>query len=118
MLQPMRTCRLRLWALYWVAMKILRSPEFTQLDRVKSMMRYGPSEAHGRLGPVLGQGVQALAGTPGQEDRGDVAEEQHVHEELDHGWRRPSAPVAELVLGVAAVPCRYSTAREAAVASP
>jgi hypothetical protein len=33
MLQPMRTWRLRLWALYWVAMKILRSPEFTQFDR-------------------------------------------------------------------------------------
>ena len=41
-LQPMRTCRFRLWALYWVAMKILRRPELTQLDSVKSMMRYGP----------------------------------------------------------------------------
>ena len=37
-LQPMRTCRFRLCALYWVAMKILRRPELTQLDSVKSTM--------------------------------------------------------------------------------
>jgi hypothetical protein len=28
--------------LYWVAMKMRRNPEFTQLLRVKSMIRYGP----------------------------------------------------------------------------
>ena len=35
----MRMWRFRLWALYWVAMKILRSPELMQLESVKSMMR-------------------------------------------------------------------------------
>ena len=38
-LQPMRTWRFRLCALYWVAMKILRSPELMQLESVKSTMR-------------------------------------------------------------------------------
>ncbi len=37
--QPMRTWRFRLWALYWVAMKIFRRPELMQLESVKSMMR-------------------------------------------------------------------------------
>ena len=40
--QPMRMCRLRLCALYWVAMKILRSPALMQLESEKSINRYGP----------------------------------------------------------------------------
>ena len=40
--QPRRTWRFRLWALYCVAMMILRRPELTQLESVKSMIRYGP----------------------------------------------------------------------------
>src|SRR5215467_368715 len=38
--QPARTCRLKLSALYCVSTKTRRSPEFTQFDRVMSMMRY------------------------------------------------------------------------------
>ena len=34
--QPIRTWRLRLCALYWVAMKTLRRPELMQLESVKS----------------------------------------------------------------------------------
>jgi hypothetical protein len=38
-LQPMRTWRLRLCALYWVAMKIRRRPELMQFESVKSIRR-------------------------------------------------------------------------------
>ena len=41
-LQPIRMCRLSDSDLYWVAMKMRRSPELMQLLSVKSMMRYGP----------------------------------------------------------------------------
>ncbi|MNN67860.1 hypothetical protein D3C81_1835200 [compost metagenome] len=43
-LQPRWMWRIRLWALYWVATPILRMPELTQLDRVKSMMRNLPAK--------------------------------------------------------------------------
>ena len=37
-----------------------------QLLSVKSMMRYGPAEIDRRLGPFLGQRVEAFAGPAGQ----------------------------------------------------
>jgi hypothetical protein len=40
----------------------------------------GPAEADGRLGAVLGEGVQALPRASGQEDGGHVAQEEDVHE--------------------------------------
>jgi hypothetical protein len=36
---PSRMCRDSDSDLYWVAMKMRRKPEFTQLDSVKSMIR-------------------------------------------------------------------------------
>jgi hypothetical protein len=40
--QPRCMWRMSEWALYWVAMAILRMPEFSAFDRAKSMMRALP----------------------------------------------------------------------------
>ena len=40
--QPRPRWRIRLWALYWVATAMRRMPEFSALDRAKSMMRVLP----------------------------------------------------------------------------
>src|SRR6266404_4812140 len=40
--QPICRCRIRLWALYWVATSIRRMPEFTAFESAKSMMRDFP----------------------------------------------------------------------------
>src|SRR6478672_5115670 len=40
--QPICRCRIKLWALYWVATAIRRMPEFTAFESAKSMMRDFP----------------------------------------------------------------------------
>ena len=40
--QPYCRCLIRLWALYWVATQMRRTPEFKALDRAKSMIRVLP----------------------------------------------------------------------------
>ena len=40
--QPLRICRMSSSDLYWVRIKIRRSPELIQLDKVKSIIRYAP----------------------------------------------------------------------------
>src|SRR5574338_295279 len=42
MFQPVRIWRSSEWDLYWIRTAIRRRPEFKQLLRVKSMMRYFP----------------------------------------------------------------------------
>ena len=37
--QPRCKWRIRLWALYWVATPMRRMPEFSALDKAKSMIR-------------------------------------------------------------------------------
>ncbi len=37
--QPRCKCRIRLWALYWVATAMRRMPELSAFDKAKSMMR-------------------------------------------------------------------------------
>ena len=89
--QPMRMCRDSESDLYWVAMKMRRKPEFTQLDSVKSMMRYGPAEVDGRLGPFLGQREQALADASGQDDHQRIG--RHTARMIPRG---PASPRPQL----------------------
>ena len=83
MLQPIRMWRLSDSDLYCVAMKMRRSPELMQLlsDEVDDAVR--AAEVDGRLGAILRQRIQALAGAAGEHD------DQAVVEQRRHGVSVP-----------------------------
>ena len=72
--QPIRMCRLSDSDLYWVAMKMRRSPELMQLLSVKSMIRYGTAEIDRRFRAFLGQRREAFPDSACEQDDEDIVE--------------------------------------------
>ena len=84
--------------LYCVAMKMRRRPELMQLLSVKSMIRYGPAEIDRRLGAILRQRIEPLAGAAGQHDDEAVVEERrHRLDQLCRSTTRAGAPSAPTI---------------------
>ena len=78
-LQPMRTWRFRLCALYWVAMKILRRPGVDAVGEREVDDAVGAAEGHRGLGAVARERVQPLARPARQQHRHHVPQQEDVH---------------------------------------